>query len=258
MNIVMIGAGRVATHLGLALQEAGERVVQVFSRTQESAQKLAVGLQCPATCHTDEVLPEADLYVFSVKDSALALLASQLAQRCRGTFVHTAGSMPIGVFPPEVQHCGVLYPMQTFSHERAVCFRTIPCFLEATDEPTLQLLQGLCRKLSDQVFELSGEGRRHLHLAAVFACNFSNHCYAIAAQLLERQGLPFSCMLPLIGETASKAALMAPQEAQTGPAARGDENVMSAQLQLLTADPLWADIYRKMSESIQRKLRIEN
>lgn len=252
MNIVIVGAGRVATHLALALSEAGETVLQVFSRTLESAEMLAQQLHCKATCRLDEVLPVADLYIISVKDSALPGLAQFLAKHCQGTFVHTAGSIPMSVFPASATHYGVLYPMQTFSKQRPVNFRQVPLFIEASDETTRQLLQSVGCQLSDSVFFLSSEERRHLHLAAVFASNFTNHCYAIAAGILAKHGLPFSCMQPLVEETASKVANLTPLEAQTGPAVRFDENVMSAQEQLLHDQPEWKEIYRLMSADIHR------
>lgn len=250
MKIVLIGAGNLATHLGRALLGAGHEVVQVYSRTLESATALARRLNTMATNSLEEVQDDAELYVFSVKDSALPLLAESLARRCKGTFVHTAGSIPMSVFPPTVAHCGVLYPMQTFSKKREVDFSEIPCFVEASDVETLSMLHWLCGGLTDTVYDLSSEDRRHLHLAAVFASNFANHCYAIASQILERHGIPFSCMLPLVRETAAKVERMPPREAQTGPAVRYDENVLGAQERLLGDTPRWAELYRMMSRDI--------
>lgn len=250
MKIIMIGAGRVATHLGKAFLEAGHDIVQVFSRTPQSASDLARKLNARATTVVEEVLPEADLYVFSVSDAALPTLAERICSRCKGTFVHTAGSMPLDLFPPSAVHHGVLYPMQTFTKTREVDFSEIPCFIEASDQETLSLLQSLSGSISRHVYRLSSEDRRFLHLAAVFACNFANHCYAIASDVLARCGLPFNIMLPLIRETAEKAGRMEPREAQTGPAVRYDENVMQAQKSLLDNNPMWKQIYELMSQDI--------
>ena len=98
--------------------------------------------------------------------------------------------------------------------------------------------------------ELSSEGRRYLHLAAVFACNFANHCYALSAEILAKQGLPFDAMLPLIDETARKVHELSPAKAQTGPAVRYDENVLKAQSQLLSDRPDLQELYDRMSKSI--------
>ena len=93
---------------------------------------------------------------------------------------------------------------------------------------------------------------RILHLSAVFACNFVNHCYAISQQLLEKHGIPFEVMLPLIDETAQKVYSLSPTKAQTGPAVRFDQNVIRNQAALLKDNPLLKDIYERMSLSIHK------
>ena len=70
-RIVLIGAGNVATHLGLALQAKGCEIVQVYSRTEESASELAEHLQVPYTISLEEVSVDADLYIVAVKDAVL-------------------------------------------------------------------------------------------------------------------------------------------------------------------------------------------
>ena len=201
-------------------------------------------------CEIDEI-EDADVYIVAVKDSVLSDVAQKL---CKGReeriFLHTAGSMPMTVFEGHANHYGVLYPMQTFSKERPLDFLRIPCFIEGNDEVSLRVARLLASSVSAQVYELSGASRRHLHLAAVFACNFVNHCYEQAAEILERQHLPFSVMLPLVEETAQKVRQLSPADAQTGPAVRYDQNVMEAQLSLLHDNPTAQAIYRLMSQSI--------
>ncbi len=240
MRIALIGRGRVATHLLKALLLAGHEVISVNSRTLE---------ELPTT---------ADIYILSVKDSALQDVIAKVANSHHPTpntqhpiFVHTAGSMSLDLFKGCCTRYGVLYPMQTFSLEREVDFREIPLFIEASDAATLQQIRVLADSVSQHVYELSTADRRYLHLAAVFACNFANHCYTLAADVLAQKGLPFDVMLPLIDETARKVHELHPVDAQTGPAVRGDQNVMDAQKALL--DDRLATIYMLMSESIQDK-----
>ena len=232
MNVAMIGRGRVATHMGKALLKAGHGVVSVNSRTLE------------------ELPQDADVYIIAVKDSALQDVIRQLTNLLKTKndaplIVHTAGSMPLSVFEGYAENCGVFYPMQTFSMEREVDFREIPLFIEGKDKR----IRELAESISEHVYELSSDDRRYLHLAAVFACNFTNHCYTLAAEVLEKKGLPFDVMLPLVDETARKVHELHPHEAQTGPAVRGDENVMNAQAALL--DGRNKEIYELLSKSIQ-------
>lgn len=257
MKIVLIGAGNLATHLGKALHAAGHDMVQVFSRTMQSAETLASLLDAEPLTDMAQVRDDADVYIFSVKDSALEQLISQLCGGEKKVFLHTAGSMPMSVFRGKALHYGVLYPMQTFSKQREVDFSIIPCFIEANDEFALKQIEGLAGQISHRVFQLSSEDRRYLHLSAVFACNFANHCYAASQKLLQQHGIPFDVMLPLIDETAAKVHGMTPKEAQTGPAVRYDENVIGKQIQLLENQPYFQKIYDCMSKSIH-ELESEN
>ncbi|MBM0143977.1 Rossmann-like and DUF2520 domain-containing protein [Segatella copri] len=257
MKIVLIGAGNLATHLGKALHAAGHDMVQVFSRTMQSAETLASLLDAEPLTDMAQVRDDADVYIFSVKDSALEQLISQLCGDDEKVFLHTAGSMPMSVFRGKALHYGVLYPMQTFSKQREVDFSIIPCFIEANDEFALKQIEGLAGQISHRVFQLSSEDRKYLHLSAVFACNFANHCYAASQELLQQHGIPFDVMLPLIDETAAKVHGMTPKEAQTGPAVRYDENVIGKQIQLLENQPYFQKIYDCMSKSIH-ELESEN
>lgn len=256
MKIVLIGAGKLAYQLGKALMRAGHDVVQVYSRTMESARETAAVAGASPTDDIDQVTPDADIYILAVKDSALAELIPQV---CKGkeskVFLHTAGSMPMEVFRGMAMHYGVFYPMQTFSKQRDTDFSEIPCFIEANDEHALNTAGDMASTLTKKIYRLASEDRKHLHLAAVFACNFTNHCYAIASDILAQHGIPFDVMLPLIDETARKVHDMTPAEAQTGPAVRYDDNVIRAQSQLLKANPFEKDIYDRISMNIYRKAR---
>lgn len=251
MDIVLVGAGNLATNLGYALKSAGHHILQVYSRTEESASTLAGLLQCGYTTVPEAVVPEADMYIFSVKDSVLKSLADKLREgRDEALFVHTAGSMDMDVL--NGRRRGVLYPMQTFSKSRLVDFRHIPCFVEAAEAADLAILKDLAGSVSDSVHELSSEDRKYLHLAAVFCCNFANHCCAIGAEILERHGIPFEVMRLLIKETADKLGSLSPREAQTGPAVRYDVNVISRQRELLADIPEFQKVYDMMSEGIHK------
>lgn len=256
MRIAWIGAGNLATRLGLALKEAGHEAVQVYSRTMESASALAGLLGCPATNDVGRVDLTAEVYVFSVKDSVLERLVGEIAPRVgRALCLHTSGSMPADVFCGQAVRYGVLYPMQTFSRLQEVRFKEIPCFIEASDAETLRTVRAMALSVSDRVEEMSSSRRAYLHVAAVFACNFVNHCYALSAELLERQGIPFDVMLPLVDETARKVHRLSPHEAQTGPAVRYDENVIGRHLQMLEGEDDMREIYEMMSKSIHRSAR---
>ncbi len=254
MNIVFVGAGRLATNFAVALKKKTKhRILQVYSHTLEASEKLAEEVSATATCELENLYDEADLYVISVKDSVLGEVIEKLCNGKRnGLFVHTAGSIPMNIFKGHVERFGVFYPMQTFSKEKIVDFDGISTFVEANNESDLRLLCGLGAELCRNVYELSSEERKRLHLAAVFACNFANRCFAISAEILERSNIPFEVMLPLIDETTAKIHKLSPAEAQTGPAVRYDENVIHMQEHMLDNDPAARRVYEAMSQSIHQ------
>lgn len=248
VKVVLIGAGNLATQMGQTMVDNGLEVAMVYSRTHESAAALASLLKCDATTELHHIPLDADLYLFSVKDSVLPELLPQMPATT-GVWAHTAGSISVDVFAPYANRYGVFYPLQTFSKERRVDFRSIPIYLEASAPEVEAWLGWVADMLTNSVRKADSDQRRKLHLAAVFACNFVNRCYGIAAELLEREGLAFDGLLPLIRETAAKVEMLSPGEAQTGPAVRYDQNVMNAHIAQL-ADPLLVEIYKIMSNSI--------
>ncbi|MBQ1890223.1 MAG: DUF2520 domain-containing protein, partial [Selenomonas sp.] len=144
---------------------------------------------------------------------------------------------------------GVLYPMQTFSKNKRVDFKPIPCFIEASDEATLATIRTLAASVSEHVVPATSAQRKKLHLAAVLACNFANHCYRLAEKVLEEEQMDFKLFLPLIDETARKVAHLSPKQAQTGLMMRWDTGVMQMQMALLK-DERTRQIYQLMAESI--------
>lgn len=253
MRIVFVGAGNLATNFGKALHEAGNDILQVYSRTYESASALAMLLDCSPVTNIDKINNDADVYVISVSDNAMADVVPQL---CNGRedkiFIHTAGSVPINVFEGMALHYGVIYPMQTFSKNKEVKFKEIPCFIEGNDNVALETALSLAGSVSDRVYRMNSEERKYLHLAAVFACNFVNHCYGISFEILRRHNISFDVMMPLIDETARKVHTCSPVEAQTGPAVRYDQNIIRLQSELLKDNPVFKKIYEYMSVSINQ------
>lgn len=253
-SIAFVGAGNLATHLAKALYLKGFRIVQVYSRTEESAQSLAQKVGAEYTTELSAVTKQAQLYIVSLKDAALVQLLPEIVAGSPkdALWVHTAGSIPMNIWEGQVERYGVFYPMQTFSKLREVDFRTIPIFVESHSEEDTQFLKEIASALSEQVYEATSAQRKSLHLAAVFTCNFSNHMYALAAELLKKYQLPFEVMLPLIDETARKVHELEPRAAQTGPAIRYDENVINGHLQMLEDEPEMQALYQWISQSIHR------
>jgi predicted short-subunit dehydrogenase-like oxidoreductase (DUF2520 family) len=249
-NIVIIGAGNLATQLALALFEKGFQVNQIYSRNIESARELAQKVNASFTNDLSQLYSEADIYVIAVKDSAIQEVLENLNLDESKLIVHTAGSIPMNILEGFTNNYGVLYPLQTFSKSRKVDFSGIPICFEANHPSNILKLEELGKTLSISVNQINSDERKTLHLAAVFTNNFVNHFYSIGAEILQDKKLDFDLLKPLIRETAAKIESMNPAEAQTGPARRNDQNIIGAQLKMLHDKPEYQKIYSFVSESI--------
>lgn len=253
----MLGSGNVATHLGAALANAGHRIVQVYSRTADHARTLAEALDAQAISHLGDLNPKADVFILAISDDAIASVAGQLPLHLNGIVVHTSGSTSIDVLQSHARY-GVFYPLQTFSKGKTVDFASIPLALEAGDAPSMAQLESMARSISGVVFPCDSVQRLSLHVAAVFACNFTNHLYAVAADLLQRNGLSFDLIKPLVTETAQKVMALPPAEAQTGPAIRGDQITMEKHLEFLHGEAELQQLYALLSTAVQHAKRSGN
>ncbi|MGN1245649.1 MAG: Rossmann-like and DUF2520 domain-containing protein [Muribaculaceae bacterium] len=250
MRIVIIGAGNVAVNLAKALSKHYE-IAQIFSRTLTNASQLASAIGCKCTTdRLDEITPDADTYIISVKDDAIASIVEQVPDN-GALWLHTSGSVPIDVLSLHRKHCGVLYPMQSFSKQIEVDFAQVPFFVEGCNAQTAHEITALAKSLSLSVYPADSDTRRRLHIAAVFSCNFANHLWALADDVLREANLPFSVMLPLISTTVDKLQQLSPAESQTGPAVRLDHAVISKHLSMLTGDK--HNIYDTLTKSIIKK-----
>ncbi len=251
MNIVLIGAGNVATQLGLALKYY-HNILQVFSRQLTNASSLAKKLDSLATDNIQDIYPDADLYIISVQDDAIESIVNRLPTS-NGIVVHTAGSVTIEILN-SFKNYGVFYPFQTFSKHRKISFSTIPILIEGNSERTTTQLLKLASTLSRNTYQVSTEQRLMIHVAAVFACNFTNYFYHIAKTISDKAELPFNILQPLIKETAAKAFTTSPENAQTGPASRKDKQTMQKHIEMLNQSTFeknnLAILYEDISERI--------
>lgn len=250
-SLVIIGSGNVATHMASAFKEAGLDILGIYSRTFEKAQILAENIGVSAFKSIDKIPTHADAYLLAVSDSALHVLLKELPV-LEGILMHTSGSVGIDIFPGLVKRSAVFYPLQTFSKAKKVDFSVIPILIESSDSDVLSSLQNLAEKISKTVKIIDSKQRKQLHLAAVFACNFSNFMYHISHELLKEHDLDFGLLMPLIGETVEKLNSLSPAEAQTGPAIRHELKTLNEHLESLKDYPEYQHIYHLISAQIQK------
>ncbi len=253
IRIVIIGAGNVATNLAKVFKSKLSADVHIHNRTENSAKQLADKLQTTYSFDINELPIEADLYVISVSDDAISELSQNAVLKDKinnKLVVHTAGSISSEVLSSLSANYGVFYPLQTFSKFKQLDFNSIPLCLEANSGFNYNTLSKYAFQISDDVRKISSEQRKYIHLAAVFANNFSNRMFSIAEKLLKEQDLDFDILIPLINETVDNIQKKSPNKVQTGPAIRNDEEVLNKHSELLSENEKLQKIYNLISENI--------
>jgi predicted short-subunit dehydrogenase-like oxidoreductase (DUF2520 family) len=243
IKVILLGSGNVATHLFQAFSKANVvEVVQVFSRT--------ISKDFPETLQTSDYkeIKAADVYIICVSDSAISSVSSQLSFKNR-LVVHTSGSSDLNLLDSKNKK-GVFYPLQTFTKNKAVDFSEIPICLEAENVSDYNFLEKVANSISKNVYVISSEQRKALHVSAVFVCNFTNHLYTIGNTICLENNIPFEILQPLIEETAKKIKSLSPSEAQTGPAVRNDQKTIEKHIDFLTNENQ-KEIYKILTKSIQ-------
>lgn len=268
LKAVVIGSGNVAWSLAPAIDAtAAVDVIQVYGRTLAKAREIVASLKnenanetATATDRIEEIRPDADIYIVTVADNAVASLAESIRTDKGGLWLHTSGGLGMEALEQTKARQGVFYPLQTFTYGRRVSFDKIPILIEGSDPATVEQIRTIAGQLSQTVVEADSEQRRRIHVAAVFACNFTNFMWTKADEILSGAGLDLSLLQPLVEETYQKAFSHShshfctdthshsPMHGQTGPARRGDSEVMERHMGMLEGDN--REIYRFLSRKI--------
>lgn len=255
-KIAIIGTGNLATHLARNVEKAGFRVSDVYGRNKSKAHVIANQLyDSNAVNDLDFSNSKATLFFLCVSDSAIEEVANEIIVPENSIMVHCSGATSIQAIANKDFEYGVFYPIQTFSQKRKISFEGLNICIEANNSATEDILEALAKKMGAIPCFMSSEQRMVLHLSAVFACNFSNHFFRIAQELLQKEGLPLVLLQQLTQETINKSFELGPDKSQTGPAVREDYTTMAEHENLLSSHKEWKNLYLQISEDI---IRVKN
>lgn len=259
-EIVLIGSGNLATALGKKLFASGHKIVQVYSRDFERAKLLAGVIQAQAINQLDQINCNAQIYLICIKDDAIEDLSNILSNKLDQDVIiaHSSGVNSPDRINSYFNNRGLFYPLQTFSKFKELDWTQIPIFIEGSSQAK-DVLRSLAQTLSNQLLEMNDEMRTHLHLASVFANNFSNFNLVAAKNILDKANVPFKVLHSLMIETVDKAFRLDPLNAQTGPAKRGDAQTIEKHIRLLVSEfPEYRSLYKKYSQIIEQSFKHEN
>ncbi|MEK6780216.1 MAG: DUF2520 domain-containing protein [Bacteroidota bacterium] len=253
--VSFIGSGSLAWHLAPALDNAGFVVKEVHSRNPQHAAELTDRLyQAEVKATLDFSTSDSTIFIIATSDNAIESIAQEIILPEDAFLVHTSGSQPLGILRfAATNNTGVLYPLQTFSKTKKVDFKGTPIFVESNNIETEHVIMLLAKAISHKVSKIGSEERKALHVAAVFASNFTNHMLTLSKKIVEQNSLSFDLLKPLILETINKSFSVGPENAQTGPAKRGDLEILDTHLAFIREDPDLAEIYKLVSQHILEK-----
>ena len=240
-QVSVIGFGNVGYELSRSLQSVGISVSHVYARSIDCDDNF------PNTMFVNSLkdLPQGELVLICVPDSEIENVLRHIPS---GTPVaYTSGAVKLN----ELKHSGeigVFYPLQSFTKGIVLDITQVPFFIESKSEAFGNTLFQLASKLSQNVQFANSDVRSKLHLAAIWVNNFTNHMNFIAKEYLDANELNFSDLMPLLKETIRKIESNNPEKAQTGPARRGDLNVIEKHLTMLPDKR--QELYLKISNSI--------
>ena len=245
ISISIVGSGNVAQHLIKVISKTiGLELVQVVVRESQSISNL---VSTTKICSNYNEIKSADVFIIAVSDDAIAAVSSKLPFQNQ-LVVHTSGTVSVSDLDSKNRK-GVFYPLQTFSKNKEVDFKTIPICLETQVDSDYKVLEKVAQLLSNKVYKINSEQRKALHISAVFVCNFTNHLYKLGNDICDQNQISFEILKPLIQETANKIEFLSPQEAQTGPAKREDIQTINKHLSFLS-DQNQKGIYKTLTKSI--------
>ena len=253
IKIGLIGLGNAGSHLARELHRKHLGLHAVFTRDEAKANSIGRRMRVFYTHDLKKFPKDLDLYILAVSDSAISEVGEQLSEVIgEANVVHISGAESSKVLAPFFKSYGVFYPLQTLTKSRKVKFKDIPICIEANNDRLKSMLLDLARGLSEKVFFVNDDERAWLHITAVMVNNFTNHLYSLAQKITNRQDLDFDLLRPLILETAAKVQKMNPEEAQTGPAARGDQKTIESHLKRLERYPDILEVYKVLTKSLNR------
>ncbi|HWA35128.1 MAG TPA: DUF2520 domain-containing protein [Cyclobacteriaceae bacterium] len=252
IKLSFIGSGNLAWHLAPALENAGYVVTEVYSRNPRHAEDLTERLYQAEVRHSlDFSASSSSVFIIAASDDAIEDIATEIVLPDESFLLHTSGSQPLDLLQfAATENTGVFYPLQTFSKNKRVDFKTVPIFLESNNEETSRLMTTLGKAISNDVRKIGSMERKALHVAAVFASNFANHMLTLSKDILQKNSLDFDLLKPLIAETFNKSLTNGPDRSQTGPAVRGDLEILDRHIEFLQDDKTMGEIYRLISQDI--------
>lgn len=259
---MIIGTGNVAYNIAQSFQSIDHvNLIQVFNhRNSKEAKQFSKQFHCDLVTDYMAINKNANIYIIAVKDDAIAeVVKNVMPLKLKGILVHTSGSVDVSVLKSASQNIGVYYPLQTFYKGVNMNWQTTPILIEGSVKAVEIKLKQLANSVSKKVKVVDSKTRLQIHLAAVFACNFTNAMYVSAYEIIENNlsKKDTELLLPIMQQSFQKLQKVHPVKAQTGPVMRNDKLVMKKHLNLIKNNKQLTQVYKTMSDLISTQQHLK-
>ena len=265
-SVNLIGPGRVGETLLRCLMRADGYVVQDicsrrFERASSVVQRLNVGRAVELSA-----MKAADIWLVAVPDGDIHKVAADLAE-CDvppSAVVHFSGFHGANIMAQLADrgwHIASAHPNLSFANPDTAAenFAGTLVGVEGSGDG-VETVERLLRTLGARTFPLNSESKVLYHSAAVFSNNFTTVVQAIAHQIWAQAGLSDAAARELsanlLRAATENVVSLGPAAALTGPAARGDADVVRAETDALSdLDTNAGQLYAVLSKCADRLKR---
>ncbi|HUD92861.1 Rossmann-like and DUF2520 domain-containing protein [Sphingobium sp.] len=259
-RVGIIGTGRVARALALALAPHSVDPLLLWGRTPATLQAIAADIgHATRAENLSAVAQNCDLIAIAVSDDAIGTVVAELADDPMGSppplLFHVSGRSGVSLLEPlrvKGADTAAIHPAMTFTGDASTEVRRMAGARFAVTGSSVEATQGahrLVELLGGVAVDIS-EAHRALYHAAL--CHAANHLVTLiagACHALEAAGAddPLALLAPLV-RAATDNSLMKGFTALSGPLLRGDGQTVATHLAALAKDcPELSPAYRAMA-----------
>jgi predicted short-subunit dehydrogenase-like oxidoreductase (DUF2520 family) len=277
-NIAIVGAGRLATFLAVALCDAGFTITEIMARDSPSslrrARALAAKVSARAVIANSAPL-DATLLWFCVPDreirKAALFLADHLAarvlvdQRVKVRFaLHSSGvlsSHELDSLRKAGATVASVHPLMTFVAGAHPSLAGVPFAMEG-DVPAIRIARQIVRELGGESFALPASRKAAYHAWATLSSPLLLAFLVTLEEAARAAGLAREDArrksLPIIRQTLENYSRLGPAQSFSGPLIRGDAATVAKHLAVLKKHPGSREVYVALARSALRGLPVKN
>ncbi len=272
--IAIVGAGRLATFLAVALRDAGFTITEIIARDSPRSLRRArtlaakVGAQA-VTAHFAAL--DATLLWFCVPDGQIHLAASDLAAQLRENrkvkvrfALHSSGALSSRELDP-LRRAGVavasVHPLMTFVAGAHPSLTGVPFAIEG-DGAAKRVARRIVHELGGESFSLPASRKAAYHawatltspllLAFLVTLEEAARAAGFTRQDARRKSLP------IIRQTLENYSRLGPARSFSGPLIRGDAETVAKHLAVLKKHPGTREVYIALAQAALRGLPVRN